>query len=105
MYIPTGDQAYTNFNVIQRLLITTKGWGVQVKCRGQSTNWVPLNLNKESNTIEVGKHAMYNSYSYEPAFRWCVHIMLKKHNRILNKVKSRCQNNRFKFGGRISPNI
>ena len=36
--IPTGDQAYTNVNVIQCPVITTKGWYVQVKCRGQITD-------------------------------------------------------------------
>ena len=34
--IPTGEQAYKNMNGIQRSVITTKGWGVQVKWRYQS---------------------------------------------------------------------
>ena len=42
--IPVGEQSYTNFNVIQRQVITTKGWGVQVKWRDQSTDLVPLHL-------------------------------------------------------------
>ena len=36
--IPTGDQAYKNVNGIQRPVITTKGWDVQVKWRYQSTD-------------------------------------------------------------------
>ena len=36
--IPTGDQAYKNVNGIQRPVINTKGWDVQVKWRYQSTD-------------------------------------------------------------------
>ena len=63
--IPTGEQAHTNGNEIQRPVITTNGWGVQVKCRDQITDWVTLHLIKESNPIEVAEHDMANGYSNE----------------------------------------
>ena len=51
--IPTGEQSHVNVNRIQSPVITTKGWDVQIKCRYQSTDWVPLNLIKESNSTKV----------------------------------------------------
>ena len=57
---------------------------------------------KESNPIEVKEHSMDNGYSNEIAFRCWVYKALKKHDRLVNKVKSRCQNNRLKFGGEVT---
>ena len=98
MAIQTGDQAYTNFNIIQHPLITTNGWDVQVKWRDQRTDWFPLHLIKESNPIEVSEHAIANVYSNEPDFIPWVRIFLKNHDRLVNKGKSRRQRNIFKFG-------
>ena len=47
VFIPTKEQAYTNVNRIQHLVITTKGWGAQVKFIDQSTDWVYLYIIKE----------------------------------------------------------
>ena len=47
----TGEQSYTNVNGVQLLVITTNVWDVQVKCRDQITDWVPLHIIKESGTI------------------------------------------------------
>ena len=85
--ILTGDQACTNFILIHILVINTKGWGLQVKLRDQITDWVPLHLITESNTIEVVEHDMANGYSNEPTFRWWACKVLKKRNRLVNKVK------------------
>ena len=61
MFVMILDQAYTNVNVIQSPVITTKGWDVQVKWRIKSLiGWVTMNLIKESNPIEVAEHAMDN---------------------------------------------
>ena len=45
--IPIEEHSYTNVKGIQRPVITTKGWGVQVKWIYQCTDWVPLHLIKE----------------------------------------------------------
>ena len=90
MAIQTAEQAYTNVNGIQRPVITTKGWDVQVKWRDQSTDWVTLYLINESNSIEVAEYDMANGYSNKPSFRWWVRKVLKKRDRLVNKVKSRC---------------
>ena len=41
---------------------------------------------------------MVNDHSNEPDFIWQVHKLLKKRDRLVNKVKSRCRKNRFKLG-------
>ena len=68
----TGEQAYTNFNGIKLLEITTKGWDLQVKWRYKITDWVNLHLINKSNPIEAAEHVMANGYSNEPYFRWWV---------------------------------
>ena len=97
MAIPTGEQAYTSDNRIQCPVITKKDWDVKFKWRYQSTDWVPLHMIKESNPIEVAEHAMANGYSNEPVFRFWVRKVLNKRDRLVNKFKSRCRKNRFKF--------
>ena len=47
VYIPILEKAYTNLNGIQRPLITTRGLDVQVKWRGQSTDWFSVHMIKE----------------------------------------------------------
>ena len=98
MAILTGEQAYTNVNGIQRPVITTNGCYVQVKWRYQSIDWVPLHMIKELNPIEVAAHDMANDYYYGPYFRLWACIVLKKRDRIVNKLKSILRKNRFKFG-------
>ena len=97
MDIPRGDQSYTYVNRIQLQIITKTGWDVQIKRIDQITVLVPLHLIKESNPIELSEHDKSNSYSNEPAFIWWVRKVLDKCDRLVNKVKSRCQNNIFKF--------
>ena len=41
---------------------------------------------------------MVDGYSNEPDFRRLVSKVLKKRDRFVNKFKSRCRNNIFKFG-------
>ena len=41
---------------------------------------------------------MDNAYYIEPTFRWWVNKVLKKRDRLVNKVKSRFWKNIFKFG-------
>ena len=93
MDILKGQQEYTNVHGIQRLVINTKGWGIQLNWMDKNTDWFPLYLIKKSNKIEMTEHAMARGHSNETALRCWL-----KRDRILNKVKSRCQKNRFKFG-------
>ena len=100
MYIPTGEQSYATFNGIQLPLINIKVWDVQVKWRDQSTDWITLNLIKESNPIVLSEHSMATGYSNKPAFRWWVRKVLKKRDRLVKKFKM--SKNRFKFGVEVT---
>ena len=53
---------------------------------------------KESDKIEMAWYAMANGYSNEPEFIWWVRKVLKKRDGLVNRVKSRCRKNIFKFG-------
>ena len=88
-------------------MITTKGWDVQVKWSDQSSSWIPLKLIKESNPIEVAEFAVSNGFSKEPAFAWWVHKVLKKRERLINRVKARrCRKpGRMKFGIEVPINV
>lgn len=98
--IPRGEERATaTVNGIQKPVITTKGWDVEVKWRDQSTSWVPLKIIKECNPIEVAEFAIANNYDKEPAFAWWVRKVLKKKERMINKVVTRCRKpGRMKFG-------
>ena len=41
-----------------------------------STEWVPLKEVKDSNPVELAKYAMANKIHEEPAFKWCVNVVL-----------------------------
>ena len=69
MDILKGQQEYTNVHGIQRLVINTKGWGIQLNWMDKKTDWFPLYLIKKSNKIEVTEHAIANVYSNKPDFR------------------------------------
>ena len=90
MAILTVEQAYTNVNGIQRPVITTKGWNLQVKWIDKITDWFLLNLIKESNPIKLAEHTMSKFYSIEPSFRWWVRKVLNKRDRLFNKAKPIC---------------
>ena len=93
------ENGSVHINGIARPVITTKGWDVQVSWIDGSTSWVPLKLMKESNPVEVAEYAVANGYHQEPAFKWWVNHVLKKRDRLINKVKVHCRKaGRTKFG-------
>ena len=84
-------------------IITTKGWDVQVKWIDQLTSLVPLHLIKESNPIEVAEYTFANNYHHEPAFRWWVHQVLCRCDRLIKRFQSQsCRKLRTKFGIEIT---
>ena len=66
---------------------------------------VPLHLIRELNPIDLEEHAMANGYSNEPAFRWWVSNVLNKCDRLVKKIKSRFQKNRFNFGVEVPQTV
>ena len=49
----------------------------------------------------MADHAMANTYSNEPDYIWWVRKSVKKNLHYCEKVKSKCQNNIFKFGVKV----
>ena len=65
-----------------------------------STNWIPLHLLKESNSIQVAEYAKAHQLQEEPAFAWWTSTVLRQRDRIISKVVNRQQvkETRMKFG-------
>ena len=68
---------------------TTKGWELLIRWRVGGTDWVALKDIKESYPVQVAEYAVSSRISEEPVFTWCVSSVLKKHNRIIAKTKSK----------------
>ena len=77
---------------------TTKGWKLYVKWKDQSHDWIPLKDLKESYPVQVAEYAKAAGIDDEPAFAWWVNTVIRKRNRIINKVKSRYWKTTHKFG-------
>ena len=84
---------------------TTIGWELLVQWKDGSTNWVALKDLKESYPVQVAEYSVGARISMEPAFAWWVPYMLKKHNRIVAKVKSKYWIRTHKFGVRIPKSV
>ena len=74
--VPKSHGTITSQNGQERSVITTKGWDVHVRWQDESTSWVPLNVLRESNPIELAEYAYANGYDSEPAFKWWVRSTL-----------------------------
>ena len=97
--IPKDKGFFENANGTKKPVITTKGWDIQVRWRDQSSNWIPLAEIKESNPIEVAEFAVASGHADEPAFKWWVHKVLKRRDRMISRLKTqRCRKGRMKFG-------
>ena len=77
---------------------TTKGWRFLVEWKDGYTSWVPLSTLKDSYPLEVADYVVSNNLLHEPAFRWWVPLVLKKRDRILNKVKTKYWSTSHKYG-------
>ncbi len=79
-------------------VVTTKGWKLQVKWKDGSYDWLPLSQVKESNPIEVAEYSIAQGIHKEPAFNWWVPHVIRKRDRIINKVVHRTRKSNMKFG-------
>ena len=68
-------------------------------------NWIALKDLKESYPVQVAEYSVDARILMEPAFAWWVPYMLKKHNRIVAKVKSKYWIRTHKFGVRIPKSL
>ncbi len=69
------------------------------------TSWLPLKDVKESNPIELAEYAILNHIDDEPAFKWWVPLVIRKRNRMINKVKKKYWRTTHKFGIRLPKTV
>lgn len=84
---------------------TTKGWTLLVEWKDGSVDWVPLVDLKEAYPVLVAEYAIANGIAEEPAFKWWVHKVLRKRDRLISKVKSKYWRTSHKFGIRIPKTV
>ena len=60
---------------------------------------------KVSNPVELTEYTVANWIEDEPAFNWWVSHTLRKHNRIISKVKSRYWRTTHKFGVKLPKSV
>ena len=84
---------------------TTKGWELLIRWKDGGTDWVALKDIKESYPVEVAEYAVSSRISQEPAFAWWASSVLKNHNRIIAKTKSKYWLRTHKFGIEIPKSV
>ena len=80
------EQSYYSTKSGPRTKRTTRGWKLLIEWKDGSSSWVTLADIKDSYPVQVADYAVLNGLTQEPAFRWWVPFVLKKRERILNKV-------------------
>ena len=73
--------------------------------KDSTTAWTPLDDVKDANPIELAEYAVANKIDHEPAFNWWVDWMLRKRNRIINKVKPKYWRATHKHGIHLQKNM
>jgi hypothetical protein len=81
---------------------TTKGWDLLIHWKDGSQTWIPL---KESKETFPADFAILNCIDKEPAFAWWVPHVIKKHDAIVAKVKSKYWERTHKYGIEIPKTI
>jgi hypothetical protein len=67
---------------------TTRGWDVLVEWKDGTSSWLPVKDLKDSNPVELAEYAKANKLMEEPAFAWWAQKVLRRCDRIINKVAS-----------------
>ena len=70
------------------LEVDTKGWEFLVSWIDGSYSWMDLAILKESYPVQVAGFAYSARINQEPAFKWWVHKVLRKRDRMIGKCKS-----------------
>jgi len=84
---------------------TTRGWDICVEWRDGTTSWLPLKDVKAANPVELADYAIANHIQDEPAFAWWIPDVLKRRNRIVNKLKTKYWRTTHKFGIEIPKTV
>jgi hypothetical protein len=70
-----------------------------------SSDWVKLKDLKDMSPVQIAEYAAANQIAEEPAFKWWVHNVLRKRNRIVAKMKSRYLRTTHKFGIKVPKTV
>ena len=100
------SEGFVMTGTTSKLVVTTKGWDLQIRWRDGSVDWLPLSQVKEAIPVELAEYAVAQKINKEPAFNWWVNKTLRKRERIIGKIgarKSRKPN--MKFGIEIPRNV
>jgi len=60
---------------------------------------------KETYPVQVAEYAIANGIAHEPAFNWWVHKVIKRKERLINKVKSKYWRTTHKFGIEVPKSV
>ena len=69
---------YYNKAGVERNVVTTKGWEVQVRWRDKSTSWISLKDAKDGDPLGLAELAMAMKVHNEPAFKWWIKHALRQ---------------------------
>jgi hypothetical protein len=103
--IPISDGYTISANGNRAPKKTTRGWHLLCTWKDGTSDWIALKDLKDSNPLEVAEYAVANKLQEEPAFKWWVGEILRRRNRIINKVKSRYWKTTHKFGVRLPHSV
>ena len=84
---------------------TTKGWKLLIEWVDGSMDWVRLAEMKEAYPVQVAEYATANGIAHEPAFNWWVHKVIKRKERLINKVKSKYWRTTHIFGIEVPKSV
>ena len=102
----TGDDAFiVSSNGTRRRKETTKGHHVLLKWKDGTSTWNTLKDVKDSYPVQLATYAIENNLDKTPAFAWWVPYVIRKRNRIINKLKSKYWSRTHKYGIRIPKNV
>ena len=59
-----------------------------VKWTNGGCQWIPLNILKESNPVQVAEYVVAQNIADKPAFAWWIHYVLRKCDVIVSKFNA-----------------
>ena len=103
--VDKADMYITTKSGQRRLRKTTAGWKLLVQWRHGNQEWLPLNILKELNPVEVAEFAISRNIDSEPAFIWWVPYTLRRRDRIIAAANARVRRVSHKYGIQIPNSV
>jgi hypothetical protein len=85
--------------------MTTKGWKLLVGWKDGTTDWLPLKDLKESYPVQVAEYTVVNKIAEQQAFAWWVPYVLRKRERIIQKVNTWYWKRTRKYGVELPKSV